>query len=399
MKIDFEVAMNTGIKLYVKGYYVISVKTDRYIRLANYSQRNNIRLFQVKNESNLTVFKIFISDHKKLLSFFDKSQIPYEIISKKGLPVLLSKTISKIIICLLLIFTIIFIILSRYIWHIEINGNLIYSDEQIITYLNGMDVSVGSEKKRIHCQDIERYLKENLNNLEWISCSLDKTTLVIDLYDTDKKPASKEEVQFTPIVSDSDCIITDIIPISGNAVCSIGDEVKVGDVLISNEIAICNDYGEEVDKAYVEAIGYVEGLITEEYIDEIPKSRYKKVYDEDIKTVNICFGDASIELFKPKKLIQYDKEESIRAIKLNGNFYLPFSVQYNCLHPYEAKLNENSPEDIKLQLQRKLENHIAILNKKGVEIVENNVKIYVRNDVYIAKGSIQYKKNICYKGE
>jgi hypothetical protein len=50
-------------------------------------------------------------------------------------------------------------------------------------------------------------------------------------------------------------------------------------------------------------------------------------------------------------------------------------------------------------MTKRISAYVSALQKKGVEIVENNVKMYFDENGCTAKGSILYKKNVGYKGD
>lgn len=388
-----------NVELFIKGLYTISIETDRYLRFANYCSRNNILLYDVVYEEEYTHFSLSESDFKRLSSFFEKTNIKYSILARKGLPNILSKKVSKCALLLLAMYICYMLIMSRYIWNIRINGNLIYSDEQIMEKLHEKNVYIGCGKKRVNCSKLEIELKEELIDIKWISISKKGTTVNVDIYDAVSTENDVVSMNNNPLVSDIDCTITNIIPISGTSVVNIGDEVHIGDVLISNEITIYNDYGEAVDMAYVNAMGYVEGLVKEEYRDEIMLCRYKKEYKAPITIYSICCGEAEIELFKPKGLGEYDTVSELAESDNGKDFYQPFKLRKKKIYPYETVYVEESENEVKAELNKRLSKKELDLQKKGVEIVENNVKIYHVEGGYVAKGYISYKTSVGSKGD
>jgi similar to stage IV sporulation protein len=331
--------------------------------------------------------------------FLVKAQIECEIIGDKGLPALLSKRLTQVILSLIIILVLSLIIISRYIWNITVTGSTYYTSEQISSWVIENAVAIGSSKKDIVCSELEYSIKEGLDEVEWVSCSIKGTTLVIDIYDSNDDAGLTDKKSSGDIIADTDCTITDIIPIAGTALVAVGDKVKRGDVLISGEITITNDYGEAVDTAYVDAMGYVTGLITETFNETIAHERQEKLYTESFKSFAVGFGDAYIDIFTPKIKAAYDVERKAVSLSVGNAFYLPFSVATYDVHPYSVSSVENDEQELREIMSKRVDAYIGDLQKKGVEIVENNVKMYVNTNGCTAKGTILYRKTIGYKGD
>jgi similar to stage IV sporulation protein len=260
-------------------------------------------------------------------------------------------------------------------------------------------VAIGTRKKELVCSELEYRIKEGLDKVNWVSCSIKKTTLIIDIYDTADGSEVQEDGSTGDIISDTDCIITDIIPVSGTPLVSVGDKVKKGDVLISGEVTIYNDYGEEVDTAIVAAKGYVTGEITENYSDTIEYERQEKLYDTGFKSFSLGYGDTGADILTPKITQPYDVDIEQKRLSLGESCYLPFYITTYNVHPYSVVSVTNTEQQLKEIMSKRIEAYVSGLQKKGVEIVENNVKIYIDEKGCHAKGNIKYKKTIGYKGD
>jgi similar to stage IV sporulation protein len=391
-------------ELFFKGYYIILVPTDKLVRLMNYCRAKDICLYEIYKNDDETRLIVSHKDYKALEVFFEKAQIECKILESKGLAALFFKRSVQLILGFFLLLLFGVVIINGYIWNITVTGSTYYTDEQIKSWISENAVSIGSKKKQITCSDLEHAIREGLQNIEWVSCSIRGTTLVVDVYDkkgdlkTDDYSGSGEN-EYSDVVSESDCIITEIIPVSGTAVVAVGDKVKKGDILISAEITIYNDYGEQVDTAYVDAKGYVTGLITDNFNETITEKSQEKTYEDCIKSFALGFGDANISIFSPKITSQYDLSTVSNNLRIGNSFYLPFSVVTYEIYPYSVIQTDRDKTELKSIMTKRISAYVSALQKKGVEIVENNVKMYFDENGCTAKGSILYKKNVGYKGD
>jgi similar to stage IV sporulation protein len=391
--------MKINPDLFIKGYYIISVPTDKSVRLLNFCQKKNISLSQFDKSENSMQLVISTKDYNTLSEFTEKAQIQCEIIANKGLPGLLLKRPVQIISFLLILFVVFLVVINRFIWNINVTGSTYYTDEQIQTWVLENAVPIGTKKKEISCSKLEYQIKEGLNAIKWISCSIDGTTLVIDVSDNGDLDITSDDDTASDVISDVDCIITDIIPVTGTALVSVGDEVKKGDILISGEVIIYNDYGEEVDTAHVDAMGYITGMITEVFNETVLYERQEKIYEKSYKSFGIGFKDAYVSIFSPKFTTSYDMETELKNLSIGESFYLPFSVATYNIRPYLVTQLTNTEQKLRDIMSKRVTSYVSDLQKKGVEIVENNVKMYLSDKGCTAKGTILYKKNIGYKGD
>lgn len=386
--------MNTNFGLFLNGYKELSIENNKVNRLIGFCNRNKIKIYDVKFGDEKTSLKISIYNFKKLKSFLEKSQITPQIINQKGLPYILAKTGSIITIISIIILTFLYIKIRQYIWNIEITGNKYYSSEQIKEVLKEYDVDIGCRKKSINCKNLENVLRERFTNVEWISCSLNKTNLKIDLFDVGN---TETVCPKNSLISENNMIIKKIIPYQGTVVKEAGDEVFPGDVLIDNNVIIYNDYGEEIDRINVEAKGYVEGEAIVDYFDSVNKDGNTKVYYDEFKTFDISFNNYGYTLFDIKKQ-NVDIQKKTLKLRVKKNVFLPFSISRNKNKLYKLELMKDNVSTVEI-VKNNLNQYIQDLKKKGVQIVENNVKIYEENGKIIAVGTLKLKIIIDSKGE
>jgi similar to stage IV sporulation protein len=92
-------------------------------------------------------------------------------------------------------------------------------------------------------------------------------------------------------------------------------------------------------------------------------------------------------------------ETELKNLSIGESFYLPFSVATYNIRPYLVTQLTNTEQKLRDIMSKRVTSYVSDLQKKGVEIVENNVKMYLSDKGCTAKGTILYKKNIGYKGD
>lgn len=136
--------------------------------------------------------------------------------------------------------------MTRYIWGIDIRGNLSYTDDTLKKFLASEQIKNGMKKTNVDCQKIVRDLRRTYDGIIWVSASIDGCRLVIQIKENedglaDNSIISRINDQSTDIIADIDCTITNITTRTGIAQVKKGVQVKKGDLLVSGQIPICND--------------------------------------------------------------------------------------------------------------------------------------------------------------
>lgn len=376
---------------YILGYYLLILKGAGADRLINICNMNEIKIWNItKNEDALTLCA-YRKDYKRILGFAEKTETDIDIMLDKGIPFLLHKYRKRK--CFLIGFLIFIFLVWKYttfVWDINIEGEGYYSFEEIEKRIKENYVPIGSKVSGINCKWLEDALRQDYPEISWISCELKGTQLNVTLTETIRDDTISERNVPCNIVASEDCIVTEILVKNGMAVVEVGDEVKKGDILITGVVNIYNEYDELIETNYVPASGFVYGQIKRSYEDEFNMNHYIKNYTENKKTYYSFFIKENIfEPFKHENsFVNYDVITDYKKVKIFDTFYIPFAYQKTTISEYEPKLSTYTDKEAEEKAKNKLQVYINDLRKKGVEILENNVKISIRNGKCHAGGNL-----------
>ena len=286
------------------------------------------------------------------------------------------------------IFCILFIFyLSTFIWKVEIIGNQTCTTELILDYLDTIDVKAGMKRKEVRCQNIVSELRKEFDDIIWVSASLEGSNLYIQIKENIDSitPRENEANSVSPydIVANTDCTITKIIVRNGLANIKEGEQVQKGTVLISGNIPVINDAKEIVHYQSVisDADIYGKTNIFYEtkreltYFQKQMESIQKKEYY--IQIGNFRFGIGGINN-NYNNFTEYSNQWKIAGIHMGFRIATPYST----IQKYY------SANEIQKILSSDFNYYCKELEKKGVVILENNVKIYTWSDTAIAKGDL-----------
>lgn len=290
--------------------------------------------------------------------------------------------------------------MTTFIWNIQIEGNHKYSEEEIRKILKQQEVYVGQMKNHIHCDDISAYLRKNYTDVIWISASVEGISLKIQVKEnTDRTFKRKSEVYEVPsdIVADKDGIITDIITRQGIPLVHIGDIVQRGDSLVSGNIPIYNDAKEIIDYQYVAADADIHAQTEVPYEEQL-NSEHNVLKESGKKKWGIWLDTGKKRCYfgysHPAGHAYYKILEKEKQISIGSQWNLP--VSFGVLEYRECHLQtENYAEtETRIILSENFHRFCKKLEEKGVQILQNSVKIYTGVERTTAKGILTLNEKI-----
>ena len=383
--------MTKKIIYYFRGYLRIRVYGNAVERFINSCSHRGFLIWDLNASDSYYEMNILIKDYKKLKPVIRKTGTKVRIVNRTGFPFFIYRYryrklfFTGFLLCLILI-----IIFSGYIWKIDIRGNQIYTKENLHKFLYTIDISPGMKRKDVNCFKIVKELRKEYEDIIWVSASLEGTNLVIQIKEnTDILDNNEYTTKLTThedaydIVSSNDCKITRIVIRNGIAKVREGDRVKKGDLLISGQIPIYNDAKEITNYQYQVSDADIYGEFQIFYENEINKKYAKKKYQDIKKTeysltvrnYRFCFGNI--------------KQNYNKFITKGKQLHFPGGIlEKRTVLPYTTSEKYYTDEEIQKNLSNEFNYYCEELKKKGVVILQNDVKIYTWSDRAKAEGFI-----------
>ena len=401
---------------YAKGYIRIRITGYSTERFLNACSHRGIILWGLEPKGRAYEMNISIPGFRKLKPIIRKTGTKVSIVERFGLPFFLHKYRKrKMFFAGALLFAALIFLMSRYIWNIDIKGNLTYTDETLLKFLKTREVENGMRVSEVDCARIVKDIRKEYDDIIWVSASIQGTRLIIQVKENeDTIPAMDEAAENpdqekpTDIVADRDCVITRIVPRNGIPMVSEGAEVKTGDVLVSGQVPVMDDVGTVIAYQYHESDADIQGRTVIEYQDEMDLGYEEKEYYYDKKThlplekneyflklgrYTLEFGNIRNQ-YRAWEMYGYEKQLCIAE-----NFYLPISYGKKTARPYESGEIKYTKKELQQRLSRKFQQYCKDLEKKGVEIIENDVKIYTGSQKAEAKGRLTVQMPIGRQAE
>ncbi len=400
---------------YIRGYLCIRVtgySAERFLNACRYRQ---IKLWDLKPLSGAYEMNISIRGFKQIKPVLRKTGTRVVIVRRIGFPFFLYRYRRRKLffagagLCLLFIFA-----LSKFVWNIDIRGNLTRTDETLIEFLSSKDIKNGMLISDVDCARIVKDIRKEYDDIIWVSASIEGTRLIIQVKENEDsiaaaddideasgvKTGEDEETEETTepkdIVADTSCTITSIITRKGVPQVQPGAQVEAGQLLVSGQVPVNNDAGEITGYQYQESDADIRGQAFLEYKDtqsltyeqKIFSTTEKKEYFFRLFGYRIWLGSVKNDY----ENVEIYSEET--RFQLSENFYLPISYGHREAHPYKSKMKAYKKEEIQRILTERFLTYCEDLEKKGVEIIENDVKIYTGSKEAEARGTLTVVMNI-----
>lgn len=389
----------------VQGYLRIRVTGYAVERFLNACGYRGILLWGITPLEDACEMNIRIADFRKLKPVIKKTGTRVVILKRIGLPFFFYRYRRRKLFffgaaaCAVLIF-----LLSGLIWDIDIRGNLMYTDETILEFLASKDIQNGMLKTQIDCERIAKDIRKEYSDVIWVSASVQGAKLKIQVkentdasgMETDLEVKKEEKVPMD-LVADRDCVITEIVPRTGMIQVRPGDTVKEGDVLVSGLIPVQDDAKEIIGYQYQKADADIRGKAILPYEDVLENTYSRKVYFYEerphqmrkrqayylrIGRFQLAFGNLQ------KKEENQELHTSEYQICLGKRLKLPIYLGTRTVIPYTAHPETYKKKEIQERLSADFKRYLGELEKKGVEIIENNVKIYTGSKTSAARGEL-----------
>ena len=372
------------VDVVIEGYYI-----ERFINICNTKQ---ILLWNLKRKNSITLYaSISIKDFKSLRSICKKTKCKLKIQNKKGIPFTLRKYKKrKIFLGLLFLIVIIVIILSNFIWNIDVEGNINIPREELLALAEENGLSVGKIKGGIDTKEVINKIRLERDDVAWVGIDIIGTNAVIKVVEADAKPDIINEEEYCNIVADKDAMITKVIARNGTPVVEEGSVVKKGDILIVGWME-----GKYTGRQYVHSQGEIEAKVWYTATEKIELKETKKIEtgNEENK-YSVKINNFQINL--PKSIPNFEKYDTIEAskkLKLFSNFYLPFELITYTYKEYKEETVIHSIEEAKQigveRAEEKLVNEI-----KDKEILDKQIKVKAESEYLLVEVTFEVKEKI-----
>ena len=385
---------------YIKGYLLIRVEGYSPERFLNACSHRGIELWGLRSAGGAYEMYMTLKDFRKIKALSKKTGTKVRVRRRYGLPFFLHRYRKRklffagafLAVCLVYILTL-------FIWEIDIRGNLRRTDEALLSFLRSRDVYCGMTAGSVDCDQIADDLRGAYADLVWVSASVHGTRLVIQVKENEHLSAQTggkaQETEGTDLAATQDCTILSIVTRQGTPLVHEGDQVKKGDLLVNGRLDLKNDAGEVTGYRYCQAQADITGEYQISYEDtmerefEIRSYQYERNNLVRQEELFLRAGDRIFSFGRLKNNYQeYDYYVEESQLTVGENFSLPLFWGRRTAVPCSVRRENYTDSQLQQLLSRRFEKACQDIEKKGLEIIENDVKIYTEQNAACARGTL-----------
>lgn len=377
---------------YMKGYLLVRLTGFSPERFLNLCSKNGIALWGLQYGDKGYEFYMGVDGFRKIRPLVRKSKTRLVILKKFGLPFFLHKNKKRKMFAVgVVLFAAVLYLMSIFIWDIHFEGTYSYTEDMLLKFLKENGIEHGILKNRISCEEIEQKLRNNYDEITWVSAQISGTRLIIKIRENyDLLKVEEKDTSPCDLVAARDGIITEMVVRTGIPQVAVGDVVKKGQVLVSGIVPITNDGEEVVATHAVRSDATIMAKTVVSYRDRFSLVHQRRVYTG--KTDKTFYFKA----FDVKGTVrgrrlgfkEYDSVVQEKQLRLFSNFSLPFYWGEENVREYISYEEIYTEEEARELSGKRQEYFIEKIGEKGVQIIENHVTILINGTECISEGTM-----------
>lgn len=327
--------------------------------------------------------------------------ITVAVVGGKGLPMLLWAMRRRAGLWLGALVAVVLILLScRFVWAVEVTGNVNMSDEAVRGLLRECDFGVGSYIPDINARALENRVLLQTDELAWIALYMDGTVARVQVIErenpTDPVAPSVDASKPANLVAAADGQIERVQLYRGEIAVTVGQAVKKGELLVSGVYDSTN-----AGFRYTRAAGEVYARVEHTYTVEIPLSYREKHYtDQKTQSLALNFFNFPVKIFKStgKKDDNCDIIEDKIDWTGSGAHALPFFFTRTYACAYEWATRTRTPSEATLLAHGELEKSLSELSARA-ELLSRRVETEITDTAVILHCTVTCIENIAVQSE
>lgn len=380
------------LKQHYTGYVRVRLTGRSPERFFNLCRSSKILLWNIACEKEEYRFFLLLPDFYRIRPFARKAGVRVRIQEKLGLPFFLYRNRKRKLFAVgAASFFLLLFVLSHFIWNISFSGNLLFTDDMLTGQLREIGVCYGMPKRGVDCDRIEEELRSRCSRIVWVSAHVSGTRLQIRIRENETADGIPlREKSPRNLVAETAGTVVSILVRAGKAVVQPGDEVEKGQILVEGMLPVTNDSGEVERTLFVRADADIRLRTTKIYREWVPHFQTVRSYTGKMQRgFRLRAGAVDILAMPPlagKR--NWDLTGVSRQIVLFGDFFLPVWTEAITAREYEKVERKRTKTELNDLTKAVHERKLQKLTEKGVQIIENDVKILDNSNGWIICGSM-----------
>lgn len=355
-------------------------------RLIQTLVQHNISLFQVRNEDPLTVtFSVRYRDCLKVCALIEKRGDTYKVAGRAGIRFVLMSVLRRPV--LLATAALLFIascFLPTCVLFVEVEGNERIPERQILESAAQCGICFGASRRGVRSEQMKNNLLSVLPELQWAGVNTKGCVATILVEEkSEEESAVESQPQVCSIVASQDGLITSCVVQSGNPLCSVGQVVKAGQLLVSGY----TDCGLKVQATRAEAEIFADTLRNLTVVTTQQSVKRTEITDESVR-FSLLIGKKLINFYKDSGIsgVTCVKMYEKKYLTLPGGRTLPVALIIERTTSYNVTVSSVDQQDASALLLSAADEYLKAQMVAG-QVLDAKTDILPTDGCYLLKGS------------
>lgn len=294
----------------------------------------NIPMFSVIMNGNLSVnLWIYRRDYDLLHHYCEKRGESLEVIKRKGLywrfKMLCKRPVLTFGVAAVLISV---FLMPKYVFFVQVDGNKQIPTNRILEAAMQCGIHFGATRKDVRSERVKNALISVLPELQWAGVNTKGCVAILSVRERTESGNIKQPNQVSSIVASRDGIVVDCTVNKGTLLCSPGQAVKAGELLISGytDCDITIQATQAQGEIFAQTVRNLDVIIPKQWIS---------LTEEDIQIggISLLIGKKRINLWKYSGIwdATYGRMYEEYYVTLPGDFRLPVALCIEWICTYE----------------------------------------------------------------
>ncbi len=388
---------------YIKGYVQIRVWGFSPERFLNLCSVRGILIWDISREADTYIMCISLENFYKLRPITRKTGTRAVIQKRVGLPFFVPALKKrKMFLVGFLLCVAFWIVSSFFVWDIRVEGGYHITQEQILSYLKQNKIGPGMRKSSLQIEEMEKGLRRQFPLITWTSARLEGIRLVIQIKENDTPVIEpvQEETAGKNLIAPYTGKICSILVRSGVPKVQAGSEVKEGDILVEGRVPVYNDDATIREYFYVDADADIVLEHTQSHQESLPYRYVNREYTGRTQEGFLLqLGTQEWKVRGNASFLSYDSIVRRSRPVLFEKLSIPVFGGTITHREYQNVEHLYSEEEAKALLAEKMSEFFSKCEEKGVQILEKNVTIDSRDDLWVLDADFMVREKVCLRQE
>lgn len=372
-------------------FVVIGKFPERFINIVT---KSGLSIWDTENKNDNLYASMYVRDYKSIRPLAKKSRVKLKVKSKSGLPFFIRKYKFRVGVLIgILLFTAITMVMSNFVWTIDIVGLQTISEAKVRSVLKDNGLYVGMYKGDKSFKTIERDTMLLIDDIGWMSVNVINSHASVEIKEKAKSPKVEDYHQPANVKAKRDGLIISINTTEGVSYFESGSAV-VKDQLIVSAVVEDKLKGVKLVRANAEVLAKTkreETFCVKKEKEALSFSEEKERKYLNIFTLRLPITFAFAD--ENNSLVRY-KTENVKLF----DTMIPLSVTTQTTREISSdlcKVDENKAKETLLKYCALYEGFV--LNECDIKNREYNY--YETQDCYYLKATFDCEEDIAYKQE